>query len=221
VAVLISITVVLFSLLFWAIGSPQLWHFQIRAYEKADQTHPPQPGVIVFTGSSSIRLWQTLEHDMQPLAVINRGFGGSQLAHASYYAPRIITPYHPRAVVLYAGDNDLSIGRKSPETVLRDFQQFVSTIQASLPQTWIYYISIKPSPGRNWAPMQRTNGMIAAYIRTCARVQLIDVSSAMLDVQGNLRRELYGRDPIHMDASGYELWTSIVKPVLMHRFAVD
>jgi lysophospholipase L1-like esterase len=157
---------------------------------------------------------------MKPLNVINRGFGGSRIADVNYYARRIVTPYRPRAVVLYAGDNDLSFPVwRSPETVLRDFKQFVSIVQDALPGTWIYYISIKPAPWGNWPLRDRTNRMIAAYIRTQERVQFIDVGGAMLDPQGKPRHDLYGWDPKHMNASGYVLWTSIVKPVLMERFA--
>src|SRR5271165_5563318 len=93
---------------FWAMGRPGFWEFQISAYEKADRKNPPKPGVIVFTGSSSIRFWESLASDMKPLEVINRGFGGSRVAQVNQYASRIVLPYQPRAVVLYAGDNDLS-----------------------------------------------------------------------------------------------------------------
>jgi hypothetical protein len=48
--------------------------------------------------------------DMDPLAVVNRGVGGAQIAHVSHYAHRIILPYRPRAVVLYAGVDDLIWG---------------------------------------------------------------------------------------------------------------
>jgi hypothetical protein len=103
---------------FWAMGKPSFWGFQISAYEKADRVNPPKAGVLVFTGSSSIRFWDTLANDMRPLEVINRGFGGSQIAHVNQYASRIIIPYRPRAVVLYAGDNDLSWPwSKTPEQV--------------------------------------------------------------------------------------------------------
>src|SRR5204862_7468203 len=107
-----------------AMGRAGYWESEIREFEKADQKAPPKPGVIVFTGSSSIRLWRTLRQDMFPLAVVNRGFGGAQIAHVSHYAQRIILPYRPRAVVLYAGVDDLIWG-KSPEEVLIEFQHFV------------------------------------------------------------------------------------------------
>jgi len=202
-------------------GKAAFWGSQISAYEKADRLNPPKPGVIVFTGSSSIRFWDTLANDMKPLEVINRGFGGSQIAHVNQYASRIVIPYRPRAVVLYAGDNDLSWPwSKSPEQVFGDFKQFVEIIRAKLPETWIYYVSIKPSVLRrsNWGKVKKTNELIAAYIRTQQRVQFIDVHAAMLDAKGKPRAELFRWDGLHMNAEGYALWTSIIKPVLLSRF---
>ena len=107
-----------------------MWIYQLYQFEKADEARPPTPGVIVFTGSSSIRLWHTLAADMNPLNVVNRGFGGSQISQVNRFADRIILPYHPRAVVLYAGDNDLTWSKKSPEVVLSDFKRFVEIIHS-------------------------------------------------------------------------------------------
>src|SRR5579862_3413333 len=70
-------------------SSPQFWNSEIAAFEKADQASPPA-GVIVFTGSSSIRKWTTLSADMQPLAVIDRGFGGSTISQVNFFARRIV-----------------------------------------------------------------------------------------------------------------------------------
>ncbi len=106
---------------------------------------------------------------MKPLEVINRGFGGSQIAHLNYYASRIIIPYRPRAIVLYAGDNDLSWPwSKTPQVVLGDFSQFVQTVHAELPEARIYYISMKPTTlgWTNWRTLQTTNRMIEEFART-------------------------------------------------------
>jgi lysophospholipase L1-like esterase len=196
-----------------------LWHREIAAFVRADRRHPPQPGTLVFTGSSSIRAWSTLPQDMLPLPVLNRGFGGSVIDDVNHFAQRLILPHQPRAVVLYAGDNDLVLPVcKSPEQVLQDFQRFVDIVHGALPQTWIYYITIKPSLERDWRLSDRTNRMIAQDIARRPGVQLIDVAQAMLDPQGQVRRELYDADPLHMNAAGYALWTSIIKPVLMERF---
>src|SRR6516165_8948100 len=122
-----ALALVLVSLAVWFVlllrmQQADFWEFQIRAFEKADQVRPPQPGAVLFVGSSSIRYWRTLERDMAPLPVLNRGFGGSHLDHVLHYAQRTVLPYRPRAVVLYAGENDLSWpSRKTPDTVFQDF----------------------------------------------------------------------------------------------------
>jgi hypothetical protein len=61
---------------------------------------PAADRAIVFTGSSSIRFWETLAHDMAPLNVVNRGFGGSQMAHVTCYATKIVLPFSPSAVMV-------------------------------------------------------------------------------------------------------------------------
>lgn len=207
--------------IFSSMGKADSWESSIRNFEEKDKIAPPKPGVIVFTGSSSIRFWDTLAEDMKPLDVINRGFGGSHIAHVNQFAHRIITPYRPRAVVLYAGDNDLSFpSSKSPQTVADDFKRFVQIIHTELPDTWIYYISIKPSTLRagTWPKMQATNRMIEEFIRMQDRVQFVDVSSAMLDSQGKPRGDLLKWDGLHPNQKCYALWTSIIKPLLMQRF---
>jgi lysophospholipase L1-like esterase len=219
---MIAIGLACSALAFWGMGKPQFWSLSIAAFEKADRKNPPKPGVIVFVGSSSIRFWSTLQDDMKPLDVVNRGFGGSQIAHVNIYADRIVIPYRPRAVVLYAGDNDLSWPwSKSPERVFQDFREFVQIVHANLPDTWIYFISIKPSILRwtDWSKSQRTNEMIRNYCLTEPRVQYIDVDAAMLGLDGKPRRDIFRLDGLHMNAKGYAIWTSIIKPVLLARFA--
>jgi hypothetical protein len=200
-------------------GRAGYWESTIRRFEAADRTAPPTPGVIVFTGSSSILFWRTLRQDMSPLAVVNRGFGGAQIAHVSYYAHRIILPYRPRAVVLYAGVDDLIWG-KTPEDVLAEFQHFVGLIHGALPETWIYFISIKPTRlfGSHWAAMKRTNALIEEFVHTQAKVEFIDVSTALLDARGRARPEFLSWDGLHPSRQGYELMTSRIKPVLVSRF---
>jgi lysophospholipase L1-like esterase len=142
---------------------------------------------------------------MKLLNAINRGFGGSQLSQVNKYASRIVIPYRPRAVVLYAGENDMSWPwSKSSDTVLLDLQQFVKVIHPALPDAWIYYISMKPDPARwgNWPTLDRANRKIESYCRTQDRVTFIEVSRAMLDEHGTVGHELFRRDGLHMSAQG-------------------
>jgi len=160
---------------------------------------------------------------MMPLDVINRGFGGSQYSDLNQYAKRIVIAYHPRAVVVYEGDNDLAAGSiKTPKSVANDARAFVQIIHSALPETWIYILSIKPSKARwnEWPKMKAANGMIRDFSRTQKRVRYIDLASAMFDTQGNLRADLFVEDGLHPTQKCYELWTSIIKPVLLQRFGL-
>ena len=209
---------------FWAMGKTWFWRRAIRRLEDSDRAQPPQPGVIVFTGSSSINFWKNLSQDMAPLSVVNRGFGGSQMAHVTHYATKIVLPYSPSAVVVYAGENDLAWPwSKRPETVLHDFQVFVDLVHGQLPTAWIYFMSVKPTPRRweQWERQRRTNQMIADFCRTKSQVQFVDVSTAMLNSSGKPRRELFKWDGLHPSAECYALWTSIIRPILMERFGAQ
>jgi lysophospholipase L1-like esterase len=209
---------------FWSMGNASFWESSIQKFEAQDRIHPPKPGAILFVGSSSINFWHSLPRDMAPLHVINRGFGGSQIDHVNHFADRIVLPYRPRAIVLYAGDNDLSWPwSKSPQTVRDDFKRFVSIVHTALPETWIYYVSIKPSPTRwsRWPIEQQTNRMIADFISTQDHVQFIDITPVMLNSQGKVHRELFRWDGLHMNSRGYALWTAIIKPILLQRFPVE
>lgn len=188
---------------------------EIQAFLEADAEHPPAPGQIVFFGSSSIRFWSTLEQDMAPLPVLNRGFGGAHLSHLIYNAPRVVIPYAPRAVVVYAGDNDIGAG-KSADTVVADFEALVALLHASLPETDVYFLSIKPSRLRHslWPEMAKANERIRALSEGHARIHFIDVGQVLLGADGKPDRDFFRFDGLHLSARGYAAWTSVVAPVL-------
>jgi len=201
----------------------QDWEPSIRKFEEQDKVNPPKSGSIVFTGSSSIARWETLAEEMKPLDVINRGFGGSQYSDLNQYTKRVVIAYHPRAVVVYEGDNDLAPeSSKTPESVVNEARIFVQTIRAALPETWIYLISIKPSKSRlsEWPRMKEANRMIRDFTRTQEHVQYIDVASAMFDPEGTLRADLFVEDGLHPTPKCYALWTSTIKPHLLRRFGL-
>jgi len=200
----------------------QEWESSIRAFERQDKIHPVPMGGIVFTGSSSIAYWSSLVDDMKPLAVINRGFGGSEYTDVNHYADRIVIAYRPAAVVVYAGDNDLaSPGRKTAQTVAQDVQQFIQIVHAKLPETWVFVVSIKPSILRwnAWPEMKQANQLILNFLRTQDHAAYIDVASPMLNERGSLSTDLFVGDGLHPSAKCYALWTSIIKPILLQRFA--
>ena len=187
----------------------------IARFAAADSDAPPQPGGVLFVGSSSIRMWETLAADFPDVAVFNRGFGGSELEDVIRYADRIVFPYAPRLIVLYAGDNDIAAG-KTPARVFADYRAFADTACARLPAVRLAYISIKPSPAR-WAlvdSMRAANALIERHTRTNPRLVYIDVFTPMLRADGMPRDELFLEDGLHLNARGYALWRERVAPYL-------
>lgn len=191
------------------------WEKEIAAFEARDRTNPAPANAIVFIGSSSIRMWTSLESDFPGKRVINRGFGGSQIIDSVYYSDRVVLPYRPRRIMLYAGGNDINAG-KTPEQVLKDFQLFVETVRPTLPRTEITYISIAPNPAR-WSQIERireANKLIRDYTRRKRGLSFIDVHSHMLNEKGEPREGIYLSDNLHMNEKGYQIWKEIIGPIL-------
>jgi lysophospholipase L1-like esterase len=191
------------------------WEKDIAAFEAADRVAPPPSGEIVFVGSSSIARWDTAGA-FPDLRIINRGFGGSELADSVRYADRIVVPYQPRLVVVYAGDNDISSNGRTSEQVVVEAERFVSRVRAKLPDVRIVFIGVKPSPLR-WTQVDRmraANTMLRAYCERDDRLAYLDVDSAMLGWDEKPRRELFVEDGLHLSAEGYRVWTTLLRPFL-------
>jgi lysophospholipase L1-like esterase len=188
------------------------WEKEIAAYEQADRTSPPPKGGLLFIGSSTIRLWKTLAQDFQPHRVINRGFGGSQIADSAHFAERIIFPYAPRMLLLRAGGNDIHAG-KSPELVFSDFRAFVIKVQEKLPDTEIAYIALSPSIAR-WEEREKgkaLNRMVLEYTRQIPGLKYIAADSISLGSDGKPRPELFVADKLHFSLEGYKLLAASVR----------
>jgi lysophospholipase L1-like esterase len=192
---------------------------EIRKFEEADRANPPRPGGVVFTGSSSIRVWTTLADDFPGLRTVNRGFGGSEVEDAIRNVDRLVIVQRPDQVVFYSGDNDINAG-KSPAQVAADYQRFVDAVHAKLPRTRIVIVSIKPSLAR-WAladKMKEANTLLQQLVaKDPQRLAYVDVFSRMLGPDGKPRPELYVDDGLHMTPAGYEIWKAAIAPVLARR----
>lgn len=196
------------------VSSP-VWREDMARFAAEDAANPAPERPVVFTGSSSIRLWQTLAADFPGVPVLNRGFGGSQIRDAVWHADEVAIRYRPRRILLYSGDNDVAEGR-TPQRVLADFQAFVARIHRDLPDTPVAFIAIKPSPARVGMldSQRRANALVRAWAARTPRVDYIDVYTPMLDADGRPRGELFVEDGLHMNHRGYALWRRVIAPYL-------
>jgi len=195
---------------------PSRFETAIEAFEKESKETPPPEGAIVCIGSSSMRMWTSIREDLEPLTVIPRGFGGSTMKDALYYADRIVIPYKPRAVLLYEGDNDAAYGI-SPKIIKETFDAFVEKVHLALPETRIYVLAIKPSILRwnIWNAMEEANALLEAECEDNPLLTFIDVASPMLDATGAPLADLFIQDNLHMNAKGYGIWREVVRPILV------
>ncbi|MDB6072918.1 MAG: Lysophospholipase [Verrucomicrobiaceae bacterium] len=197
------------------IPGPEKWEKSIAAFEAADKTMPPPVNGIEFVGSSTMVKWKTLKEDFAGLPVFNRGFGGSQSSDVLFYLDRVVLAYKPKAIVFYAGDNDLGLGKKA-EDVIDTWKKIMARLTTELPDTKIIYLSLRPSIKRLalFGEQQKTNAGIKASIEGKANVQFIDLTPALVDKEGKPNGALLVADKLHLNADGYKVLTGIVKPLL-------
>lgn len=208
----------LFALLFFAVAvsaqtydRAKLWDAEINQLVEIDQRQTPPENAVLFVGSSSIRLWKNLRRSFPELNVINRGFGGSRLEDVNFYFDKIVAPYNPRMIVLYAGENDVNDGI-APETILENYRKFSALVHAKFPKAKLIYVSLKPSPSR-WKladNFRRTNDLIKAEIAKDKRAAFVDVFTPMLAANGEPMPELFVEDNLHLNEKGYAIWTKVL-----------
>lgn len=189
------------------------WEHEIAAFEQQDRTNPPPAGVLLFTGSSTIRFWKTLAEDFPGKAVLNRGFGGSEIVDVTHFADRIVFPYHPKMIFFRCGGNDLHAG-KSVQQVFADYQDFVRVVHARLPDTEIVFIGLSPSIAR-WNQHEKEKGLNALVEKFSAQsphLKYIEDYDIVLDADGKPRPELFVSDKLHFSAEGYKLMVERVRP---------
>ena len=198
-----------------AAQTPGRFEKELAAFDETDRTNPPAKGQIVFAGSSTMVNWDPAKY-FPDLKILNRALWGSALSDTARNVERLVVPYEPRVVVVYAGDNDLDGGLIS-EQVAVEFERLVKAVHARLPQTRIVFIGIKPSPQR-WITIDRmrmANAMIRAICERDDRVAFVDVDGPMLGWDEKPRRELYQPDGLHLSDQGYQLWTILLRPFLV------
>lgn len=193
------------------------WESEIQKFEKLDNDKFYPSDAILFAGSSSIRLWSTINADMLPYNVIQRGYGGARLSDFAVYTKRIVYPHECRAIVIFIA-NDISGGDndKSPVEVARLFRKTLSTIRLKYPKTPVFWISITPTAARwhVWPEIKEANELIRKICRNNTNTYYIDTEKSFLTPGGLPRTQLFVEDKLHLNAEGYKVWAEIIRKEL-------
>ena len=172
-------------------------------------------GIIVFTGSSSVRLWRSAGLLSKGSPIINTGFGGSTAFGLNYYLEDLVLRYNPKQVFIYEGDNDIAAGRDT-RTILEHLDTIFTRIWNQNPATEIVYIAAKPSPLR-WELYKEYEALNKAIERRAKkedRLVFADIYSPMLK-KGQVREDLFVEDRLHMNSVGYAIWAEVIRPLVM------
>ena len=193
------------------------WENDIENFEKLDKSEKYQEDAILFAGSSSIRLWTSLEKDLAPYHIIQRGYGGARLSDFAVYAHRIFDPHPCKAIVLFvANDITGSDQDKNPEEVASLFRYVLKTIRKSHPGTPVFWIEITPTASRwkVWPEIQKANALIKRVCDNGENTYFITTSYAFLNDKGLPKNELFRDDQLHLTEKGYAVWTGIIRKEL-------
>lgn len=207
----------LFNLLIAQDAHPPFWN-EIQHFKKQDSINFPPQNAILFVGSSSFTKWVDVQEYFPNHTIINRGFGGSFLRDVIRYADDVIFPYQPKQILIYCGENDLAGSDSVTAQIVFDrFKQLFQLIRSRLPKANISFVSFKPSPSRKklWPKMLEANLQVKNYLHTKRKTNFIDVYYKMFDKDGEVMKDIFLGDNLHMNAKGYAIWQKAIEPYLM------
>lgn len=204
-----------FALFFSQEKKPMFWQ-DIQNFKQLDQETTPPKDAILLVGSSSFTKWTDVASYFPDKTIINRGFGGSRLTDLNFYADDLLN-YQLKQIIIYCGENDFADNHTlKADVVVERFKTFYKKIRAKFPMIEVDYISIKYSPSREnlWPQMKEANKQIAAFMKKEKKSEFIDITKVMEDSNGNVRKDLFVEDMLHMTPEGYRLWTSVMNPYM-------
>lgn len=189
------------------------WELKLQRYAKQDAAAFPAPNGILFTGSSTIENWKSVQADFPGKPIISRGISGTRVNDLLNYADQVITPYKARQIFIYEGDNDLGL-KRTPQQVIADFEQLFNKVRRDNKKAEIIFISIKPSPRRlkDTAKIQEANRLVKLFLEKKKNTGYIDIYNAMLSSGKELVPAYYREDGLHLTEEGYRVWAATIKP---------
>jgi len=188
---------------------------EVEKLVSTDYQFSPDKKLALFTGSSSIRMWNDIQDYFPEYNVVNNGFGGSHFSDLIYFYNKLIIPHNPYILFIYEGDNDIA-SKKKPRAIAKEAKFLLSKIRRDLPNTQVVLISPKPSIAR-WElrkEYEALNKKLKKLARKTDKVEFADVWTAMLDEQGNVRRDVFLDDNLHMNKKGYDIWAKVLSDFL-------
>jgi lysophospholipase L1-like esterase len=194
------------------------WEQDVAALEGLDEREVDPPGAILFIGSSSIRLWDSIAADMAPWPVVRRGYGGARYRDLCHFAPRLVATHDPRAIVVFSA-NDISEPGEAPavDEVMVDVQATLAGIRSLHPRVPVLFVAVTPTASRwrLWPEISRLNAAIEGMCAEEAGTFFVATAERFLDpATGRPAAELFQDDRLHLSPAGYAVWAEAIAAAL-------
>lgn len=193
------------------------WEKEINYFKELDKREGIKKNAILFIGSSTFTMWKDVNDYFPGYSIVNRAFGGSKMREVLQYFEVLVKPYEPKQIIVYEGDNDLSWAEYSVDEFMKDMRCFVRLVQVNFPKTKLAIVSIKPSPSKNEKTLNKFRDANNRLKEFCfhSGIDYINTYDSMFNETGEIRKELFKSDMLHLNSNGYEIWRQIMKPYLL------
>lgn len=190
---------------------PNRFKDQVNELVNKEYNFRPDKKLVVFTGSSSIRMWKDVADYFPDYNVINNGFGGSHFSDLLHFYNEMIVKPAPEILFIYEGDNDIASDKK-PAKIMKEVKKIHKNIQQDLPETRVIFILPKPSIARVHLKNQYIsfNKKLKKYCHKQNNIEIADVWNPMLDNKGNVFKDIFLEDGLHMNKKGYDIWGKVI-----------
>ena len=162
-------------------------------------------------------------------AIVNHGFGGSNVEDQLFYYDRLVRPWKPRALLLACGGNDFGLGYSAIE-LMELHARLVQWAQADFPGIPVYCFNRVPQPShkREAAPKrtvilrQEYNELLEFF---CARTEnctyvALEKMPLFFENPGDagdynkVRDDIFAEDGVHLNPVGYGMFMDAVRELL-------
>ena len=193
------------------------WEADISVFDSLNLVEMSDAGTLLVTGSSSVRIWDSIHKDMAPYQVMQRGYGGAKMTDFSYYADRIIKPQQFKAIVIFVANDIAGVeSDKTPKEVFRLYKDVVKQVRKRNPATPLCWIEVTPTPKR-WSvsqEIQKASGLIETYCNKHDDLHFISTFDQYTTPEGLPDSTFFRKDMPHLNRDGYLQWTGIIKTYL-------
>jgi len=189
------------------------WEADIREIDSLNAVEYSDENTLLVTGSSSVRLWDSIHIDLAPYQVMQRGYGGAKLSDYNLYADRIIKPHQFKAIVVFVA-NDIHGGDddRTPRQMFQLYQTLIQKIRNRNPETPVFWIETTPTPSRWYVYPKalKANELIREWSRESEDLHFISTFDAYMTPEFLPDSSYFREDMLHLNRKGYKQWAEII-----------